>query len=267
MTAYGYVRVSTRDQVEGFGIEVQRDTLRRWSTTLTSLYVFVDEGVSGKLTDRPALGDAIDRLEEGDVLVVPRLDRLARDLITQELLLRAIRAKGADVVSCVQGENAYLAEDAGDPSRKLIRQILGAVAEYERSMIALRTQAGRRAKKAAGGYAGGQPPYGWTGIGGELVPVAEEQDVLTSMRSMSSDGASNESTAVMLNTFGWRTRKGKMWTASSVRKTLARGTPAGAVGQDRVAVDSSEVDDQVAVLDGDGGQDVGADGSGPFGLG
>jgi DNA invertase Pin-like site-specific DNA recombinase len=273
MTAYGYSRVSTKDQLEGFGLHVQRELLHDHG--VARLLVFSDEGVSGALLDRPALGNVINVLGTGDVLYVPRLDRLARDLITQELLLRAIRAKGADVVSCVEGENAYLAEDAGDPSRKLIRQILGAVAEYERSMIALRTQAGKRAKKAAGGYAGGQPPYGWTGRDGVLVEVESEQWTLEAISTIlpmfrGPNGTDYQGISNWLQErtrYAYTRRNGKPWTRQSVRKVLLRqGTPAGAVRQDGRAVLGMQVDDQVAVFDGDSGQDVGADGSSPLGL-
>jgi DNA invertase Pin-like site-specific DNA recombinase len=265
MRAYGYCRVSTKDQVDGFGLDVQR--LAVLARGVKRDNIFEDEGVSGAILDRPELGDLIMGLGAGDVVVVPRLDRLARDLITQELLLRAIRSKGADVVSCVEGENAYLAEDAGDPSRKLIRQILGAVAEYERSMIALRTQAGRRAKKAAGGYAGGQPPYGWTGRNGELVEVPEEQRTLELMRREYRTDHNCESIAAFLNGLERPRRNGKPWTRDAVRKVLLRqGTPAGAVRADVQPVDAPQVDDQVVGTDRDGWQNVGADGSGPLGL-
>lgn len=274
MTTYGYCRVSTKEQVEGFGLDVQRARLLVHGVQRSR--IFEDEGVSGALMDRPALGDAINALEPGDTLVVPRLDRLARDLITQELLLRAIRLKGADVVSCVEGENAYLAEDAGDPSRKLIRQILGAVAEYERSMISLRTQAGRRAKKAAGGYAGGQPPYGWRGEGGVLVEVPSEQKTLQAITTIlpmyrGAEGlVHHQGIANWLQArtqYAFTRRNGKPWTRQSVRKVLLRqGTPAGAVGRDGETVDAAQVDDQVVRTDRDRGQDVGADRSGPLGL-
>src|SRR5207244_2593385 len=96
-------------------------------------------------------------------LVVYRLDRLARDLVLQEQLLSEVWRMHGVVCSTSPSEDAYLApDDAGDdPSRALIRQILGAVAQYERGMIRLRLRQGKARKVARGGYAGGAPPFGF----------------------------------------------------------------------------------------------------------
>ena len=84
------------------------------------------------------------------------------------VVLREIRRLGADLFSTSEAENAYLVDDPKDPSRKMIRQILGVVSEYERSMIAVRLRSARDRKKAHGGYAGfGSPAYGFRAEGGE----------------------------------------------------------------------------------------------------
>jgi DNA invertase Pin-like site-specific DNA recombinase len=217
--------------------------------------MFVDEGVSGKVQDRVGLGQAIRALRRGDVLVVARLDRLARDLITQELLLRELWAKGVTVESCQGGENAYLAQGSDDPSRTMVRQILGAVAEYERAIITLRTQAGKLAKQRNGGYAGGQPPYGYKGGMGVLTEVPSEQATLELMRLFETHGFDYATIAVNLNLQGHVRRNGMPWNRTMVRQVLQRGTPAGAVGQDSGREVAREVgDEEVApgVLEGDG---------------
>jgi DNA invertase Pin-like site-specific DNA recombinase len=78
------------------------------------------------------------RTKEADALIVYRLDRLARDLVLEEQLLAEAWRMGAVVFSTSAGESAYLEDDPLDPSRRLIRQVLGAVNEYERAMIGLR---------------------------------------------------------------------------------------------------------------------------------
>ena len=152
MTTAAYVRVSTNGQADAFGPEIQLDAIKRWiyddRATLDAVYC--DEGISGTTLDRPGLGEAMTELGEGDRLVFARLDRLARDLITQELLLREFRRKGVTLVTCAAAEQEYLREDPSDPSRRLIRQVLGAVAEYEREMVKLRLSLGRKAKRAKG---------------------------------------------------------------------------------------------------------------------
>jgi DNA invertase Pin-like site-specific DNA recombinase len=231
MNALGYSRVSTNGQAEdGFGLDIQQATIQGWADThgATLLEVYRDEGVSGTLQERPALGAALQALAAGDVLVVPRLDRLARDLITQELLLREIRGRGAELVSCAEGEQAYLADTPDDPSRKMIRQVLGAVAEYERAMVALRLRGGRARLRAAGGYAGGEAPFGmrWE-PGNGLVEDAREQVVLRAMRFGRSVGQTYEQIASALNERDMQPRRGKEWTKQAVHRILSRQTERG----------------------------------------
>ena len=86
----GYVRVSTQEQVEGFGLAVQRDGIRAYCKErgLRLVDIAADEGISGSngLDTRPGLTEALLRVEDHEVsgIVVYRLDRLARDLLLQE---------------------------------------------------------------------------------------------------------------------------------------------------------------------------------------
>jgi DNA invertase Pin-like site-specific DNA recombinase len=171
-----YLRVSTDKQAEeGLGLEVQERAIRRWARAEGHRIAFVcrDEGVSGSngLESRLALADAFDLIGKGTAqgLVVYRLDRLARDLVIQEQLLGDVRRMGAAVFTTSAAEAGYLVDDPDDPSRKLIRQVLGAVAEYERAMTALRMRAGKLRKRERGGYIGGAPPYGKRAQAGTLV--------------------------------------------------------------------------------------------------
>lgn len=207
MRLLGYLRVSTNGQADnGTSLEGQRETIQEWAKDNGHRIVgwHQDAGVSGakELEDRDGLADAFAALRDGeaDGLVVYRLDRLARDLIVQETLLAQLWSmqvgsvldgpEGAAVFSTVASEGEYLTPDTDDPSRKLIRQVLGAVSEYERSMIALRMQAGRRRKARDGGYAGGRPPFGWKAEDGELVPCPEEQETIKLARELREDGLS-----------------------------------------------------------------------------
>ena len=168
MKIVGYVRVSTSTQVEdGFGLAIQKAAVRDWCKANGHKLVTIlcDEGISGakELEDRPGLADALGMLRDNQAqgIVVPRLDRLARDLIVQETVLAEIRRIGGKVFSTSPAEASYLTDDPDDPSRKMIRQVLGAVAEYERSMVVLRLRNGRRRKAQMGGYASGAPAFGY----------------------------------------------------------------------------------------------------------
>jgi DNA invertase Pin-like site-specific DNA recombinase len=208
----GYVRVSTNGQAEdSFGRDVQRQAVKVWAKANHYRFVAIisDEGVSGarELDNRAALADALEMLRSGEVagVVVPRLDRLTRDLVLPEQLHAEIRRHGGQLFSCSEGEAGYLADDPDDPSRRLIRQVLGAVSEYERSMIVLRLRSGRRRKAEKGGYVYGRPPYGYAARDGALVPIESEQATMTRLRELSDGGQSLRSICTTLAAEGSRT--------------------------------------------------------------
>jgi DNA invertase Pin-like site-specific DNA recombinase len=103
------------------------------------------EMVSGAKTDRPELAKAIRRLEDGDVLLVTRLDRLARS--TRDLLnvLDEINKRGAGFKSL---KDSWA--DTTTPHGRLMLTILGGLAEFERELIRARTGEGRKRAKARG---------------------------------------------------------------------------------------------------------------------
>ena len=217
MKLVAYLRVSTEVQVEGLGLDVQREAIAEWAGAHEHEIAaeFTDAGVSGSngLDTRTGLANTLTLLRNGNAegIVVYRLDRLARDLIIQEQLLAEARQCGWHVFSTSTSEAAYLEDDPGDPSRKMIRQVLGAVAEYERSMIALRLRSGRVRKAQRGGFAGGTPPYGYAVVDRELVEVAEEQATLSRIRRDHSDGKSLRAIAETLTAEGVKPRRGRAW--------------------------------------------------------
>lgn len=227
----GYVRVSTNGQADdGQGLDVQRQAIKKWAKANGHRLVTVlaDEGgVSGakELDDRPALGDALEMIRSGQIeaVLVHKLDRLARDLIIQETLLAEIRRNGGRAFSCMAGEDGYLADDPDDPSRKLIRQVLGAVSQYERSVIALRLRSGRRRKAEKGGYAYGRPPVGYVAVGGELVASADEQRALTRIMELRAGGASIRKICETLDAEGTPTKTGVgNWQPAVVGRIIKR---------------------------------------------
>jgi DNA invertase Pin-like site-specific DNA recombinase len=229
MKVAGYVRVSTDRQAEhGLGLEVQEQAIRRWAKKSGHrlVAVFRDEGVSGSngVTQRIGLIDALAALKARDAagLVVARLDRLARDLIIQEQLLAEVKRSGATPFSTAPGEAAYLTDDPDDPSRKLIRQVLGAVSEYERAMISLRLRTGRARKAEHGGFAYGSPPFGYTANDGALVPDPTEQHVIARMRELDAEGWTQREIATTLNREGHRTKQNRAWTRVTVGVVLRR---------------------------------------------
>jgi DNA invertase Pin-like site-specific DNA recombinase len=243
MKVVAYLRVSTdRQAEEGLGLEVQESAIREWARTHEIVAWFRDEGLSGAngLEHRLGLADALEALKNNEArgLVVYRLDRLARDLIVQETLLAELRRIGAEAFSTSPSESSYLTDDAADPSRKLIRQVLGAVAEYERAMISLRLRSGRRRKADNGGYAFGAPPFGYRAEGRALVPVEDEQAILVRMRELRAEGATFEAIARTLSAEGRATKRGGHWHGKVVRDVLSRTSPCRSAAGDDVCHDS-----------------------------
>jgi DNA invertase Pin-like site-specific DNA recombinase len=139
----GYARVST----DGQTLDAQEAALKAAGAEK----VFAEK-ISGAVTDRKALAKAIADLNEGDVLLVTRLDRVARS--TRDLLnvLASISEKGAGFRSI-----ADPMIDTTSPHGKLILAVLGALAEFERSMILARTADGRKRAQARGVRFGREP--------------------------------------------------------------------------------------------------------------
>jgi DNA invertase Pin-like site-specific DNA recombinase len=210
---------------------VQRQAIRQWAQAEGHKIVAThsDEGVSGAkdLSQRVGLADALSgvKASRAQGLVVYKLDRLARDLVLQEQLLAEVHRAGGEVFSTSAAEQQYLVDDPEDPSRRLIRQVLGAVSEYERSMISLRLRSGRKRKAELGGFAYGSPPYGTATAAGRLVADEFEQANVARMRSLRRNGASLREIASTLEAEGRRPRRSGHWHPSTVQRVLGRSKP------------------------------------------
>jgi DNA invertase Pin-like site-specific DNA recombinase len=140
MTVIGYARVSTEDQT----LELQRTELEGKGCSK----IFAEK-IGGARADRPQLAKLLKALKAGDVVVVTKLDRLARSTHDLQNILRAIQTASADFkvldTPSLDTTNVY---------GKLLFDILGALAEFERNMIKARTSEGRKAAKALGVHLG-----------------------------------------------------------------------------------------------------------------
>ena len=140
---YGYARVSPDDQNPALQLAALK---KAGCTTL-----FKDEGVSGATVKRPALTRCLKALRPGDILIVWKMDRLGRSLRDLIALLDALRAQGVKFRSLTEHIDTETA--AG----RAMWQMIGVLAELERSLITERTRAGVKAAKQRGVQFGPKP--------------------------------------------------------------------------------------------------------------
>ena len=145
---YGYCRVSSNLQArEGNGLEVQEaKILEKYENA--KIY---KESYTGTTVDRPVFNEIFEKLEENDMLVVAKLDRLARNTVEGIEIVRKIFEKKASVHVL----NVGLLEDS--PMGKFFLTTLLAVAELERNQIVERTQSGKAIAKQNPEYREGRP--------------------------------------------------------------------------------------------------------------
>jgi len=222
MKVVAYYRVSTEMQVDsGAGLSAQEDICKAWCekhhTHVTESYI--EKAISGAsaLDKRPALMKAIASLEEGDILLIARLDRLSRDLYGGIMIDEAVAHQKAKIVSAA-GEGT----DSDDPAAKMIRDIIRVVAGFERNITRFRIKAALAAKKARGERAGSLP-FGWmVGPDKKLMPNPSESNHVREMILLRIDGYGMKKIAQKMNEKGLLNRKEKLWTHDSIWRAMKK---------------------------------------------
>lgn len=146
---FAYCRVSTLDQ----NPENQRLEIEQAGFSIESRRI-VEEKISGSVPamERPEFARLVDRLEEGDILVVTKLDRLGRDAVDVRMTIKSLARLGVRV-HCLALGNV----DLTSPTGKMTMGVLSAVAEFERDLLVERTRAGLERAKAEGKKLGRRP--------------------------------------------------------------------------------------------------------------
>ena len=234
MELVGYLRVSSEGQLDGYGLDAQERSARRWAKANGHKIVrwCRDEGRSGALdvADRPGLACAVDAISTGAAqgLVIARIDRLARALTVQEAALAIVWRLGASVFTADAGEVPR--DDPDDPMRTAIRQVFGVFAELDRKMVTKRLRDGRAAKADAGRKAVGAYAYGYRGAGKgrerDAAPDQAEQVAVLRIVEMRQGGASYRQIVSALEAEGLRPRRAEHWSSAAVRNIALRAEAA-----------------------------------------
>lgn len=224
--AIAYLRVSGLGQVDGDGLPRQAAAVAAYAkhAGLTVLETYQDRGVSGTkdLEDRPGLAALLDRVESNGVriVLVENASRLARDLIVSETILGQLRERGVKVFDA-EGIELTAADD--DPTRRLIRQVLGAVAEFDRRVTVLKLRAARDRVRRRDGRCEGRKPFGTTP--GEEVVLGRILKLRRHGNPMQGARLSFQKIAATLNAEGVATRTGKPWAPATVYGIVQRLRP------------------------------------------
>jgi Site-specific recombinases, DNA invertase Pin homologs len=236
-----YARVSSPHQAQTQTIEQQLERLHTYCQSQLwdhpAIVVFRDDGYSGATLKRPGLDhlrQAVARCEVERVLITSP-DRLARNFVHQCLLLDEFQQAGCPV--------SFLEHPMGqDPHDQLLLQIRGAVAEYERTLIADRMRRGRQQRLQAGTLLPcPSPPYGYRtdpqhprdphGLRLDEVEAAHVTSIFTAYLQ---EGQTLAGLARHLTQLGVSTPKGRrLWSPSSLRQMLTNPTYTGALYANR----------------------------------
>jgi len=215
--AFAYLRVSGKSQIEGDGFPRQEAAIRAYAKRqgITIAGWFKEQGVSGtkSVADRPAFVAMMEALHSDGVklVLIENLSRLARDLMVQESIIEDLNRHGFQLVSVSEPD---LCND--DPSRTLIRRILGAFHEFEKQMVTIKLRGARVRAKAKRGRCEGRKPFG---------TLPGEKEVLARIFELRDAGAT--AIAEALNTEGHKTRSGKKWLQPTISKILNRSRSNG----------------------------------------
>ncbi|RNL84875.1 recombinase [Halostreptopolyspora alba] len=225
MRAATYARVSTEEQTRGYGIETQIEGCAEYIDRKgwTPAQTYIDEGVSGSLTSRPALDRLLADAEAGriDVVVVHKYNRIGRVGRAFWRYIWALQDLEVGFVSATQE-----IVDTTTPTGMAQLQMYAMFAEMDYNTIRDQLQDGLQAKARSGGWVGGQPPYGWRieGLGRRgsylVVDEAESAILRTAHAHLVERGLDVGTTTARLNAMGMVTRSGRPWSVVNLRARL-----------------------------------------------
>lgn len=218
--ALAYMRCSGMSQVSGDTWDRQEAAINKYAAANDIVIVewYRDEGVSGttELENRPGLAACLERIENNGVkvILVESSDRLARDAMVSELIIREAQKHGGTVLTA-SGVNLTEGGDS-NPTAALIRGVLALIAEFDKRVIVLKLRAARDRQKAKTGRCEGVKPFGHD------PERPDEADTLAILLHLEKVYMDAEELADHLNEKGFPTRSGAPWRASTIRKIVKR---------------------------------------------
>ena len=223
-----YTRVSTEEQVEGFSLQNQLDSLRTYCDAYRYKVVetYTDAGVSGKSTEnRTQYQEMLSYIDSNpnavDAILIWKLSRISRKLNDLTHLMAYLEDTGVVLISKEDGINT------GTATGRFMAQIVGAVSEMERDNIVSNARAGMVTRAELGNWNGGII-LGYDNIEKKLVKNEDEAKVVRTIFELYANNDYGYGLICKhLNTRGMKTKKGGTWAVSTVRTVLDNPTYAG----------------------------------------
>jgi len=213
-----YARVSTEDQAkEGFSLDAQIKKLEAYcrSRGWTPIGHFIDEGCSGRNTNRPEYKRMMDSMDDWDVLLVLKMDRIHRNSVNFATMMDHLKHKGKEFNSIQEKFDTTTAMG------RFVMDIMQRIAQLESEQIGERVKMGMQRKAKYGtGRLGSGHPYGYTYSNGRLEIEADEASVVHTIYRLSAEGMSTSRIARTLNEAFIRAKKGGNWNKQSVHGIL-----------------------------------------------
>jgi len=212
---YSYLRVSGRGQLNGTGIDRQRTAIVSYAQkNRIEIIRTYEEQETGTTENRQQLAQMLKDLKQNPsvrFVLVEKLERLARDLLVSEKIIHDLKRLEVNLISVIEGEELL----NGDPSRKLVRQLFGAVAEYDKSMTVEKLRLSREQIRATVGKCEGRKAVE------EIAPDLLDEIRRLRRKRPHKKPLSYAKIAEILNDSGKRSVTGRPFTGKNIQYLLA----------------------------------------------
>jgi DNA invertase Pin-like site-specific DNA recombinase len=218
---FGYARCSGKGQVNGDTFERQEKAILDYAAAhdLEVVKIYRDEGVTGTVESRPALAEMMVSIEQNGhgikTVVIEMVNRLARDLMVQEAIINDFKNNGIELLSATEGDDLL----SDDPTRTMIRQILGSVSQYDKAMTVCKLRAARERIRAKKGKCEGKKSVveklGDEGYEALMIRIKQLRRKKPKQKRLT-----YEQVAQKLNEEGYKTASGKAFNAMIISNLL-----------------------------------------------
>ena len=213
-----YTRVSTEDQAkEGFSLDAQLDKLRSYCKARDWIIAgeYIDDGYSGRNVKRPAYYQMLEELDNWDILLVIKMDRIHRNSKNFMLMMEDLKKQGKEFVSMTESL------DTSTAMGRFVMDIIQRIAQLESEQIGERVYIGMEQKaKTNGGILGFNIPYGYNYENSKLIINDNEASQVKKIFKLYLDGYSMKKISGMLNEKEIPTKQNKNWGSQTISTIL-----------------------------------------------